>query len=507
MSGTISGGGSKSNESGAQTQRTQIPAFMEPFIRRGVSTADRSLTALEGMLGLTGGPGSFNAGPPRALTNVRGPVGQQVFTDPARGAFTDQAGNVIAPFAEGRVPGLIYGSDNPIEVRGGTIVGVGNTGLNELGSIAGGGMAGGGMAGGFDPSASQNLVAGFTPLQEAAQALGVERALLSDLFPAAQGAAQGIAQGGYDTSAIDSLTALGVDPMALATLRQQASAGALPGQAALSGLLGRATPGMDTLGGLTGSGLSDVGQQALTSTAAGDFLYGGDAFDAAVQAAVRQATPGLLSTFGAAGAGGATGGLAQEAIGQAAVDAFARQYAQERANQLGAAGSLNQFGLADVGQRADIAQTLGQLGLAGMGQQADIASSLGALDLSGRQAASSAAQALGNLGLDVNQQELARAMAQTDAQRQSAAAQLQAAGMIPGLATADVDLLNRIGGAQQALRQAQLDAPRNALLQLLSASLSGSPIESLLGQDATTRSRETRLGLGFEVPTGSGAGG
>lgn len=504
--GSITGGGSKSNNSGAATQRTQIPTFMEPFIRRGVSTADRSLTALESMLGLTGGPGSFNAGPPTQLANVRGPAGQQVYVDPGQGAFTDQAGNVIAPFQEGRVPGLTFGTDNPIELRGSTIVGVGNTGLNELGSIGAGGI--GGMAGGgFNPAASQNLVAGFTPLQEAAQALGVERALLSDLFPTAQGAAQGIAQGGYDTSAIDSLTALGVDPMALATLRQQASAGALPGQAALSGLLGRATPGMDTLGGLTGSGLSDVGQQALTATAAGDFLYGGDGFNAAVDAAVRRATPGIISTFGAAGAGGATGGIAQEAIGQAAVDAFARQYAQERANQLGAAGSLNQFGLADVGQRADIAQTLGQLGLAGMGQQADIASSLGALDLSGRQAASSAAQALGNLGLDVNQQELARAMAQTDAQRQSAAAQLQAAGMIPGLATADVDLLNRIGGAQQALRQAQLDAPRNALLQLLSASLSGSPIESLLGQDATTRSRETRLGLGFEVPTGSGAGG
>ena len=500
-SGSITGGGSKSNESGAQTQRTQIPAFMEPFIRRGVSTADRSLTALEGILGLTGGPGSFNAGPPRPLTNVRGPAGQQVFTDPARGAFTDQAGNVIAPFAEGRVPGLIYGTDNPIEVRGGTIVGVGSTGLNELGSIGGGAYGGGG---GFNPAASQNLVAGFTPLQEAAQALGVERALLSDLFPAAQGAARGIAQRGIDTSAIDSLTALGVDPMALATLRQQASAGALPGQAALSGLLGRATPGMDTLRGLTGSGLSDVGQAALTSTAAGDFLYGGDAFDAAVQAAVRQATPGLLSTFGSAGAGGATGGLAQEAIGQAAVDAFARQYAQERANQLGAAGSLNQFGLADVGQRADIAQALGQLGLAGMGQQADIASSLGALDLSRRQAASSAAQALGNLGLASNEQELARAIAATDAQRQSAAAQLQAAGMIPGLATADVDLLNRIGGAQQALQQAQLDAPRNALLQLLSASLSGSPIESLLGQDASSRSRATDLGLGFSLSAGQG---
>ena len=40
---------------------------------------------------------------------------------------------------------------------------------------------------------------------------------------------------------------------------------------------------------------------ALESTASGDFLYGGEGFDAAVEAAVRAAAPGILSTFGGAG--------------------------------------------------------------------------------------------------------------------------------------------------------------------------------------------------------------
>ncbi|MEC4687533.1 MAG: hypothetical protein VST64_04415 [Nitrospirota bacterium] len=41
--------------------------------------------------------------------------------------------------------------------------------------------------------------------------------------------------------------------------------------------------------------------ETILGTARGDFLSGGQGFDAAVQAAVRAAQPGILSTFGAAG--------------------------------------------------------------------------------------------------------------------------------------------------------------------------------------------------------------
>lgn len=531
-SGEIFGSGSKSNSNGAATERTQIPTFMEPFVRRGISTADRALTSLEGILGLTGGPGSFNAGPPRQLGNVRGPGGQPVYIDSAQGAFTDATGNVIAPFQEGRIPGLTFGTDNPIELRGSTIVGVGNTGLNELGSIGGGAYGGGG----FNPAASQNLVAGFTPAQQAAQALGLDRALNGNLFTGAQSAIGDLAANGVDTSALENLQGLGLDPSVVAALQGQINRGPLAGQEALAGLLGGGVAGMDqlaalqneqiggmdALSGLLGGAIPGVTTDALTSTARGDFLYGGDGFNAAVDAAVRRATPGILSTFGSAGAGGASGGLAQEAIGRAAIDAFASQYGQERSNQLGAAGTLGSLSLSDVGQRAGIAESIAQLGLADRGQRGDFAQAMGNLDLANTGQQSGIAQALagldlqnaglgidaastlGQLGLASGDQQLRQALGLVNANLGGAQAQLDAAQMVPGLATADIDLLNRIGGTQQAQQQASLDAPRNALLQLLSAALSGSPIESLLGRDATTRSRETNFGLGFQVAGGQG---
>lgn len=413
--GSLTNYGQKTSSSGADTVRTQIPEFLEPFIRRGASTADRALGSLEGILGLTGGPGSYNAGPPRPLPNVRTGFGQQVYVDPAQGAFTTSDGSIIAPFQDGVIPGITDGTDNPVEVRGGTIVGVGNGGLNELGSL--GAAAYGGWGGG----AAQNLVAPFSDTQQVAQALGVERALLGDLFSTAQNSTQQLAANGFDASGLTTLSDLGVSP--------------------------------EVLQGLAGiSSTSGSGLDALASTASGDFLYGGEGFDAAVDAAVRAATPGILSTFGSAGAGGATGGLAQEAIGRAAVDAVASQYGAERQNQLRAAGLLGDLGLSSSG-------LLGQFGLAG-GDQA-----------------------------------LRQQIGVADANARSAQTQLDASQLLPGLASADVDLLNRIGGVQQAQAQSELDAPRAALMQLLSAALGGSPIESLLGTDATNRARETVFGL------------
>jgi hypothetical protein len=86
---------------------------------------------------------------------------------------------------------------------------------------------------------------------------------------------------------------------------------------------------------------------ALQQTAAGDFLFGGQGFNAAVDAAMRQAQPHILSTFGGSGRG--TGGLAQTAMSQAATDAFARQFGQERQNQLNAAQAIPGVAAGGVG--------------------------------------------------------------------------------------------------------------------------------------------------------------
>ena len=91
---------------------------------------------------------------------------------------------------------------------------------------------------------------------------------------------------------------------------------------------------------------------ALQSTADGDFLFGDQGFDQAVQAAVNAAQPSILSAFGGAGRG--TGGLAQAAIAQQATDAFARQFGQERGRQLNAAQLLPQFATFGAGLLGDI---------------------------------------------------------------------------------------------------------------------------------------------------------
>jgi len=239
---------------------------------------------------------------------------------------------------------------------------------------------------------ADDLVAGFQPAQLAAQALGTFRGLGGDgLFPAAQNAAlQAARSGGLE--------------------------GFVP-QTALDAL-NRGAGGFGPL----------AGTDTLQNTANGDFLFGGQGFNEAVQAAMRSAQPGIASMFGGAGRGGATGGLAQSAIGQSAIDAFARQFSGERANQLGAANSLAGLGLAGQDQQMNIAGLLAQLG----GQGAD--------------------------------------------------RQLQAAGMIPGLANADLGMLGNVGGQQQAMQQARIDAPINAQMQLLQSALGGFDLESILGQ-------------------------
>lgn len=244
-----------------------------------------------------------------------------------------------------------------------------------------------GLAGG-------SSVAGFNPLQQQAQQQAVDVAGGAGGFlPTAQqtflDAAQGSGLSFLPQSALASLT----------------GAAQVPGQAT----------------------------DALTRTAGGDFLFGGQGFDQAVQAAVRAAQPAIASTFGRAGPGGVTSGLAQEAIGQSAIDAFASQFARERQNQLGAADSLANRGLQASGLLGDFATT-----------------------------------------------ERGR--------------QLNAAGQLPSLALFGSDILSDVGGQQQAQAQREIDAPFFRQLQLLSASLGGLPISSLLGQSTEGSAKELSFG-------------
>lgn len=103
-------------------------------------------------------------------------------------------------------------------------------------------------------------------------------------------------------------------------------------------------------------------QQGLTETARGDFLFGGQGFDQAVDAAVRAAQPHVFSTFGGAGRG--TGGLAQAAIAEAATDAFARQFGQERSRQFAAQSALPGLGREALGLATAPADVLNQIGAA-----------------------------------------------------------------------------------------------------------------------------------------------
>lgn len=116
---------------------------------------------------------------------------------------------------------------------------------------------------------------------------------------------------------------------------------------------GNALSALASGGGVATTG-ARTGQLGLTDTARGDYLYGGDAFNAAVDAAMRRVMPAVGSAFG--GSGRLRSGLADVALGQGVTDAFASQYAQERANQQAAQGALlNQQNIA----RAQQAQAAG----------------------------------------------------------------------------------------------------------------------------------------------------
>lgn len=105
-----------------------------------------------------------------------------------------------------------------------------------------------------------------------------------------------------------------------------------------------------------GSQGNDNLQQQYADTMGGNYLYGGQGFNQALQAASNKIIPQIDSRFAMAGRSGS--GLAQTAQTQALSDSFAGLYNDERGRQIqmsALAPQINQMRYAD-------ANTLGQLG-------------------------------------------------------------------------------------------------------------------------------------------------
>jgi hypothetical protein len=100
-----------------------------------------------------------------------------------------------------------------------------------------------------------------------------------------------------------------------------------------------------------------LGDDYLNSdkTANGDYLYGGQGFNAAVDAAMRRIKPQINSQFAMSGQTG-NSGLSDVAIAQAGLDAFASQYGNERQLQEGAKNNLSMNQMRALGFAPQYAQ-------------------------------------------------------------------------------------------------------------------------------------------------------
>ena len=194
-----------------------------------------------------------------------------------------------------------------------------------------------------------------------------------------------------------------------------------------------------------GSGLGDfldpAALQALQSTAGGDFLHGGEGFNAALEAATRQSQKAAANAFGGT-AGGVGSGLSRDAVGQGTSDAFAGLFNANQNRQLGAAGTLGQFGNAERDRRL------------------------------------SAGGILANFGnSERNRQE-------------------NAIGNLPNVGLAGSNILDQVGGQIQGQQQRENDAPLQQQLQLLMAALGVSNPSDLFGQSGNSESSGFNFGFG-----------
>lgn len=209
---------------------------------------------------------------------------------------------------------------------------------------------------------------------------------------------------------------------------------------------------------------NQIGINALQGTAAGDNLYGGAGFNAAIDASMRRAMPQIASTFSRAGSGGLKSGLAQTAIEQAHADAFAGQYGQERSNQLNASNSLNSLALGNRGFQQDAASRL-----LGADQQA------------------------GNTQLQ---------LANADRGRQVNAAQL-----LPQFGLMGSDILGSVGQQQQNQDTAQRQAGVDQYQKLMEYSFGNFNPTSLMGSSSSQPVYQNRgAGLLGGAITGAGFG-
>lgn len=78
-------------------------------------------------------------------------------------------------------------------------------------------------------------------------------------------------------------------------------------------------------------GVTDASRQNLIDTMSGKYLYGGEGFNKALQAAKNRILPDIQSRYARAGRFGS--GLGREAEARAIADAFASQYGNERGLQ------------------------------------------------------------------------------------------------------------------------------------------------------------------------------
>lgn len=188
---------------------------------------------------------------------------------------------------------------------------------------------------------------------------------------------------------------------------------------------------------------------ALRSSAQGNFLLSNPDMRAAIQAEMNQILPQIDSTFSAAGGGALSGGLAETARTQAVSDSFARLFNQERDRQQAAA------------------TTIGNLGL-GMNEQR-----LQANDLLGSTALNRDALRLNATNPIFNLMDSERAR------------QLNAASQLPQVGLLQSQISRGVGNDILNFQQDQLDRDTNNLFNLYNAGLSLLPIGSLSGQVMT----------------------
>lgn len=449
---SVSGG---KNESKSRS-RVEIPDFLRPFVTQATGIAGGALSNLQ--RDINGGNLVAGFTPAQELAQMLGidralgggdffPVAQETMLNAARGqgveSFLPEASFGALTESAGGTSLDQFISPEALEVfRGGA------SGDSFLESLRSRGL----------PSQSADAISSV--MGRDLQGVDGIIAALSGGAPAS--AVQRLMSGvnGGDVAGMDSLAALrsgGVPADAMSRLA--------------SGTQGGDLAGSDILSQLTGEGVPQQTRDTLEATARGDFLFGGEGFDAAVEAAVRAAQPGIISAFGRAGAGGATGGLSRTAIGQAGIDAFARQFGDERGRQMSAAGTLGSLGLQDVGQRADIASTLSGLDLSQRGQELDAAGNLADVGLRDVGQRADISSVLANLGLSQRGQELgsAEALAGIGLSERGQTADISSMLASLGLAQDDqqlgaAGLLGELGLAETG-QQADITSMLNSLRQ------------------------------------------